>query len=715
MAVKTDMSKAYDRVEWRFIEKVLQRLGFHAKWVQLIMQCVSTVSYSYLINESVHGAVTPKRGIRQGDPLSPYLFILCGQVLSGLCRNAEKDGTLQGIRVATKCPRVNHLLFADDTMFFCQTSPANCDKLKSILWKYEQASGQKINTTKSSITFSSKNPEATKKLVKEKLGIDKEGGSGKYLGLPEHFGRRKKDLFTTIVDRIRQCAASWSTRHLSKAGKLTMLKAVLTAIPTYTMSCFELPVSLCKRIQSVLTRFWWDTSDGKRKMSWVAWHRLTKPKAGGGLGLRGIQLFNQALLAKQAWRILTNPDCLLARVLLGKYCINKSFLEVQLPTVCSHGWRSILHGRELLKGNVGKAIGNGLTTRVWKDSWISLDTDTRVYGPIQEDAMDLTVSDLLTSDMQWNKSRIEKFLPLVAKEVQMLQPGHKEAGDIYVWQPLQSGVYSTKSGYYTAAMKDQIHVRPSDGSFDWIKDIWAEKSSPKMNLFMWSIAQEALPLGELLQKRGIQSGVACVRCNEVESATHTFFNCPFAQEVWKLIPMKRVVHIATDIDFKNAVVAFRQAVCLPPTGITTTILPWVCWALWSARNRRIFENHTLTAINVATKALRLAREWLNAQNQSGEVSGSVPQPKQAQQLQRNTETTGTFRSDAAYDKQSRRAGLAWIFKKPSGIHLNQGAITHDLVSSPLMAEALALRSGLLSAVNLELDKLQVFSDNSTLI
>ena len=94
---------------------MLQRLGFHSKWVNLIMQCVSTVSYSYLINNSVHGLVNPKRGIRRGDPLSPYLFILYGQVLFGLCQKAERDGTFQGIKVARGSPRVNHLLFADDT------------------------------------------------------------------------------------------------------------------------------------------------------------------------------------------------------------------------------------------------------------------------------------------------------------------------------------------------------------------------------------------------------------------------------------------------------------------------------------------------------------------------------------------------------------------------------------------------------------------------
>lgn len=149
---------------------------------------------------------------------------------------------------------------------------------------------------------------------------------------------------------------------------------------------------------------------------------MTKPKAGGGLGLRDIQLFNQALLAKHAWRILMAPDCLLARILLGKYCHKTSFLEAQTPAVCSHGWRSILHGRDLLKGNVGRVIGNGEDTEVWNDSWITLQENIKIYGPVPEAGMDLRVSDLLTSEMKWNESRLKEFIPLVADRVKCIRP-----------------------------------------------------------------------------------------------------------------------------------------------------------------------------------------------------------------------------------------------------------------------------------------------------
>lgn len=117
------------------------------------MECITTVSYSFLLNDEAVGCVVPQRGIRQGDPMSPYIFILCGEVLSGLCKKAQEDGSLPGIRVARNSPKINNLLFADDTMFFTKTDSHACSNLVAILQTYEAASGQKINTLKSSIFF----------------------------------------------------------------------------------------------------------------------------------------------------------------------------------------------------------------------------------------------------------------------------------------------------------------------------------------------------------------------------------------------------------------------------------------------------------------------------------------------------------------------------------------------------------------------------------
>jgi len=289
-----------------------------------------------------------------------------------MCLKAQENGSLPGIRVAMGCPRVNHLLFADDTMFFCRVDPKSCLKLKSILHKYELASGQKINQAKYSITFSAKTPPAVRERVKQILLIQKEGGQGKYLGLPELFGRKKKDLFTAIVDRIKQRALSWSSRFLSSAGKLTMLKSVLSTMPTYTMSCFQLPLSLCKRIQSTLTRFWWDSKPDQRKMSWISWQKMTLSFKSGGLGFRDVQTFNKALLAKLSWRLLQNPSCLLAKLLLGKYCKHSTLLDCKVSNSASHGWRSICLGRDVLSLQLGRLIGNGLTTPIWRAPWLSL-------------------------------------------------------------------------------------------------------------------------------------------------------------------------------------------------------------------------------------------------------------------------------------------------------------------------------------------------------
>ncbi|XP_056848923.1 uncharacterized protein LOC108820218 [Raphanus sativus] len=428
-------------------------------------------------------------------------------------------------------------------------------------------------------------------------------------------------------------------------------------------------------------------------MCWLAWDKLTKPKGTGGLGLRDIQIFNQALLAKIAWRILTAPNCLLARVLTGKYCHKKSFLDVKVPAVCSHGWRSILHGRDLLQENLGKAIGN---------------------------VIDLRVSDLLTDSLQWNKERIDKLLPGFGHLIQQIKPSKEGVEDIYVWLPLTSGVYSTKSGYNSRNQSEGIATSqdmPPNLSlpleFSWIKDIWSVKTAPKLILFLWSIAQGALPLGKELQRRGINTDTQCPCCKEEETAMHVFFQCPFAKEVWRLAPLSSPVHLAAEADFQDLAVMARTIVCLPPTGVRVPILPWIVWFLWLARNKLIFENKTAQPMEIITKSIAAALEWNQAQDNAKEKEALPMKTNRLQEA--NAARSHRCSVDAAWDSNRNRAGIAW---RLTGSHLAaplSGTRIIEDVGSPLMAEALALQEGIARARDLGFSPVSFYSDCATLI
>lgn len=191
-AVKLDMSKAYDRVEWSFLEKMLLKLGFHTGWVQVIMNCVSTVTYRIKVNGELTEEISPQCGLRQGDPISPYLFLLCAEAFSCLLHEAEVRGELTGVKVCHSAPSINHLLFADDSLLLLKTDEWSAYHLQNILSLYEDCSGQTINKEKSSVMFSMNTKSVERNHLMPALGITSEARNEKYLGLLVYMGRSKK-------------------------------------------------------------------------------------------------------------------------------------------------------------------------------------------------------------------------------------------------------------------------------------------------------------------------------------------------------------------------------------------------------------------------------------------------------------------------------------------------------------------------------------------
>ncbi|OMO86337.1 reverse transcriptase [Corchorus capsularis] len=223
MALKLDLSKAYDRVEWAFLEGMMLRLGFSQQWTSLVMSCVTTVSYSIMVNGTNTEKFSPSRGIRQGDPLSPYLFLFCMEGLSCLLQRAELDGHIRGVAINRYAPTISHLFFVDDSILFLRASLRECDVVLDLLRQFSLASGQQVNVDKSAILFSSNTPVCLRESIMQHLGVQKILDRDRYLGIPIMIDKSKKAELQLIKDRLWKRLQRWKGSLLSIAGTDTLI------------------------------------------------------------------------------------------------------------------------------------------------------------------------------------------------------------------------------------------------------------------------------------------------------------------------------------------------------------------------------------------------------------------------------------------------------------------------------------------------------------
>ncbi|KAL9679475.1 hypothetical protein QQ045_017337 [Rhodiola kirilowii] len=341
-SVKIDMSKAYDRVEWPFLENVLLKMGFAARWVERVMQCVRSVSYQIRVNGNVSEAILPRRGLRQGDPLSPYLFLFCTELLNAMLVKSVESGLISGIKVCRKAPVVSHLFFADDAIFFIK---AEC----------REANNLKGNT-----------PVDFRLDICEALRVPQVRSHSRYLGIPLLIGQRKSETFREIVEKIWRRVKDWKSNLLSAGGREILIKAILQAIPTHMMSVYYFPRRIISELHKLMLQFWWDKKEGNRGISWIRQGILQQKKSVGGLGFKYLAVFNEAMLLKIAWRMVKFPSILMSRLLLAKYCKGETIFDASLGGRPSHLWRGVMKSIKFLLE--GLWFDDRLPTYRWKYS-----------------------------------------------------------------------------------------------------------------------------------------------------------------------------------------------------------------------------------------------------------------------------------------------------------------------------------------------------------
>ena len=195
------------------------KLGLDEKWVQLAMETVCTTTYLVLINGKPKGFVTPTRGIKQGDPLSPYLFLFCAEGLSAMIRKAEEARNLQGILSGDGGVHLSHLLFADNSFIVCQATMEKCQRLLAILKQYEVASGQAVNKQKTILFFSRNTRTNVKQNIQNMMGARIMDDCEKYLGLPMASGKSKVNTFKDLQEKITRKVMGWKKKIYLEGGK----------------------------------------------------------------------------------------------------------------------------------------------------------------------------------------------------------------------------------------------------------------------------------------------------------------------------------------------------------------------------------------------------------------------------------------------------------------------------------------------------------------
>ena len=299
----------------------MEKFGFGTKWRSWISGCLHNARSSILVNGSPTDEFELFKGLRQGDPLSPFLFILAMESLHSLTCKAEELGLFKGATIGSDNMSISHLMYADDVIFFGEWSWVNTQNLISMLRVFFLISGLKINVNKSNVLGVGVSDDEISHMA-HIIGCGVSKLPFKYLGVPVGSNMSRCVNWNAVTQIFASKLSSWKAKLLSVGGRLSLIKAVLGNLPTYFMSIYLMPVSIRSKLESMRSKFFRGVDQNDNKLSWVKWENCLASKKRGGLGIGSIYGLNIGLLFKWIWRFLTRPSDLWTHVIRNIYGTN---------------------------------------------------------------------------------------------------------------------------------------------------------------------------------------------------------------------------------------------------------------------------------------------------------------------------------------------------------------------------------------------------------
>ncbi|KAJ4816988.1 RNA-directed DNA polymerase (reverse transcriptase)-related family protein [Rhynchospora pubera] len=526
-----------------------------------------------------------KRGVRQGDPLSPYLFILATDTLSKLITKGINSGHIQGLGPSLdNGKKIVHLQYADDTLLFLKADNIMVDKLQWILKSFESLSGLKINFAKSellSLTLSTNICEELASMLNYKIGHF----LLKYLGLPLHWKAPSRSDWRLVIDKVGQKLTSWKGNLMSLGGRLVMVNSVLTAVPLYFLSFFKAPNWVIQKIDKIRRDFLWGSTGFQEKVPLVSWSVICRPKDLGGWEVLNLHLMNKAHLGKCA-----------------KY-------KHRLKSGLSPFWKEVKDNLHLIRLVSNKVVNSGDNTEFWLDTW--------------HDNCSLAIKFLLlfskTKRQQvsvskvWNHGNIKLRLrrgvssALRAEKEQLLEilnnSNFNLLQDSIVWNWEKSNLFSVKSFYRFLSSRGV--------TLELNKTVWPLKIPLKIKCFVWMLVHYKLLTKDRLVHRGRSDiDTSCVFCDATESIDHLFSHCSFIRIFWVLF--SRYNKWGFHTNSLSIWDIWTDIIALPTNNrvLMQILFAAFSWVIWKERNSRIFtDNVGLNASFLCSSIFSLFFFW----------------------------------------------------------------------------------------------------------
>jgi hypothetical protein len=343
--IKIDLLKAYDLVEWSFLEEILAGLCFPDKFIRWVMQCVGTTSFSIVINGSTHGHFEGRRGLRQGDPLSPFLFVICLEYFSRSLSSLKN--TEFNYHPKCKPNEITHLAFADDLILFARGDIPSIELLMERLQDFGASSGLQASLSKSNL-FTAGLQSNDMDEIRRITGLEVGNFPFRFLGIPLAAMRLTASQFSPFIEKITEKISVWTGATLTYAGRLELINAVLRGVEGFWLSIFPIPATVANRIISLCRAFLWGGNASNRKKPLVAWSNICMPKLEGGLGIVNLSIWNKALMMKNLWNIHDKKDTLWVKWISHFYLKGKTIWDAPLNREDSPLLKSLANLKDLI-------------------------------------------------------------------------------------------------------------------------------------------------------------------------------------------------------------------------------------------------------------------------------------------------------------------------------------------------------------------------------